>query len=103
MKHLVLIACVALAFASPAAAATNPPAAAGANAAKAPFGCEARAGSICYFRIFYPAGRSRDVVLPAGMKQQNPGGPDRPRQLLRHGERKAAAQVRAQDDRRRLQ
>jgi hypothetical protein len=68
MKHLVLIACVALAFASPAAAATNPPAA----AAKAPFGCEARAGSTCYFRIFYPEGRSRDVVLPAGMKQQIP-------------------------------
>ena len=29
-------------------------------------------GSICYFRIFYSAGRSRNVVLPAGMKQKIP-------------------------------
>jgi hypothetical protein len=68
MKHLILIASVAL------AAATNAPAAAttSAPAAKASFGCEARAGSTCYFRIFYPAGRSRDVVLPAGMKEKIP-------------------------------
>ncbi len=76
MKHLVLIASAALALGGgPAAAATNAPTAAAATtapAAKAPFGCEARAGSICHFRIFYPAGRSRDVVLPAGMKQRIP-------------------------------
>ena len=71
MKHLVLIASVALALGGAAAAATNPQPAA-TSAAKAPFGCEARAGSICHFRIFYPAGRTRDVVLPAGMKQSIP-------------------------------
>ena len=40
-------------------------------AADAPFGCDARAPSICYFRIFYPRG-TRDVVLPAGMKVKIP-------------------------------
>jgi hypothetical protein len=70
MKHLVLIAAVALAAGSAGVAAAA--AAAATPAAKAPFGCEARAGSTCYFRIFYAAGRSRDVVLPAGMKQHIP-------------------------------
>ena len=69
MKHLVLIASVALALGAAAAAVAR---GCRRTAAKAPFGCEARAGSICYFRIFYPEGRSRDVVLPAGMKQRIP-------------------------------
>lgn len=44
----------------------------GASAAVAPFGCDARAADVCYFRIFYGPHRSRDVVLPAGMKQKIP-------------------------------
>jgi hypothetical protein len=32
-----------------------------------PFGCEARAPNVCYFRIFYTRG-DRIVILPAGMK-----------------------------------
>ena len=60
MKHSVLAA-VALTVGS-----LSP-----AMAADAPFGCDARAPSICYFRIFYPRG-TRDVVLPAGMKVKIP-------------------------------
>jgi hypothetical protein len=63
MRHLVLVVSIGFAIAAPASAEP---------AAKAPFGCEARAGSVCTFRIFYPGGRSRDVVLPAGMKQAIP-------------------------------
>ena len=37
--------------------------------ARAPFGCDARAPNICYFRIFYTRG-DRIVVLPAGMKEK---------------------------------
>lgn len=43
-----------------------------ASAASAPFGCDARAPGICYFRIFYSPRGSRDVVLPSGMKQKIP-------------------------------
>ena len=42
-----------------------------ANAASAPFGCDARAPAVCHFRIFYARG-GREVVLPAGMKQAIP-------------------------------
>jgi hypothetical protein len=35
------------------------------------FGCEARAPSVCYFRIFYQRG-GRIVILPAGMKNKMP-------------------------------
>jgi len=37
--------------------------------AVAPFGCEARAPNVCYFRVFYTRG-NRIVILPAGMKEQ---------------------------------
>jgi hypothetical protein len=46
---------------------------AGAAPAKAPFGCDARAPGVCHFRIYYTPKGSRNVVLPAGMKQQVPG------------------------------
>jgi hypothetical protein len=52
---------------APAPAATKP-----AKNPAALFGCEARGGGTCHFRIFYPGGRSRDVVLPAGMKTPIP-------------------------------
>lgn len=89
MKRLILIAALALGVAFPAAAQTagtftqvrkielKGPAPAPAATAPAKilaplFGCEARGAGICHFRIFYPAGRSRDVVLPAGMKTPVP-------------------------------
>jgi hypothetical protein len=34
-----------------------------------PFGCDAGAPNVCYFRIFYTRG-DRIVVLPAGMKEK---------------------------------
>jgi hypothetical protein len=44
-----------------------------ATAAEGPlFGCEARAPSVCYFRVFYQRG-GRIVILPAGMKNKVPG------------------------------
>ena len=88
MSHriIVLAAVLALGVSAPAAAQTTnaPPQAqkiilkgpapkpAPANTeaaavAKAPFGCNARAPNVCHFRIFFGR-RSRDVVLPAGMK-----------------------------------
>jgi hypothetical protein len=52
---------------------TIAPAAPVASAAtEASFGCDARAPSVCYFRIFYARG-DRIVVLPAGTKQKVPG------------------------------
>ena len=39
---------------------------------KARFGCDARRPAVCHFRIHYARG-SRNVVLPAGMKQAIPG------------------------------
>lgn len=56
----LLGAALALGIASPAAAAD------------ASFGCEARAQSVCYFRIFYYPRQNRQVVLPAGMKTTIP-------------------------------
>lgn len=50
---------------------TSPAVAPATTTAKAPFGCEARAPKVCHFVIFYARG-SRDVVLPAGMKQAIP-------------------------------
>ena len=41
--------------------------------ADAPFGCEARAPSVCYFRIYYQPRGTRAVVMPAGMKEKIPG------------------------------
>jgi hypothetical protein len=35
----------------------------------APFGCDAGAPNVCYFRIFYTRG-DRIVILPAGMKEK---------------------------------
>jgi hypothetical protein len=43
-----------------------------ASAAVAPFGCDARAPSVCHFRIFYAPNRGRNVVLRAGMKERIP-------------------------------
>ena len=42
-----------------------------ATAAGVPFGCDARAPNVCYFRIFYTRG-DRIVILPAGMKVNIP-------------------------------
>jgi hypothetical protein len=63
MKHVTLAAAIALTIGglSPA------------MAADAPFGCDARAPAVCYFRIFYLPRGTRDVVLPAGMKVNIPG------------------------------
>jgi hypothetical protein len=66
MKHSLLVLAAALTVAMTSSAF--------ANAAVAPFGCDARAPDICYFRIFYVASKeTRDVILPAGMKQKIPG------------------------------
>jgi hypothetical protein len=64
MKYLLiaaLSATCAVASAAPAAAAD------------APFGCEARAPSVCYFRLFFTPRGGRVIVLPAGMKTKVPG------------------------------
>ena len=47
----------------------------GAAAAKgtAPFGCEAVKPKLCYFRIFYLPRQTRQVILPAGVKESIPG------------------------------
>jgi hypothetical protein len=37
--------------------------------APVPFGCDARAPNVCYFRIFYTRG-DRIVILEAGMKEK---------------------------------
>jgi hypothetical protein len=39
-----------------------------AAAAPAPFGCDARPGQICYFKIYYSPRETRIVQLPTGMK-----------------------------------
>ena len=44
-----------------------------ATAAEAPFGCDARAPNVCYFRIFYTPRGDRVVTLPAGTKENIPG------------------------------
>jgi hypothetical protein len=43
-----------------------------ASAAVAPFGCDAGAGQICYFRIYYAPGVARLVQLTGGMKTSIP-------------------------------
>lgn len=71
MRLLVLIAALTIGSA-PFAASAAPAASAKSAATKAPFGCEARAGQVCYFQIFYQGGRGRVVVLPSGMKESIP-------------------------------
>jgi hypothetical protein len=63
-SFLVMAAILASCTAAGAAPASSAP--------PAPFGCDARAPNVCYFRIFYARG-DRIVVLPAGMKQKVPG------------------------------
>jgi hypothetical protein len=62
MKHAILLALAALAICS-----VNP-----AAAAPAPFGCGARPGQICFFKIFYGPRATRIVQLPTGMKVNIP-------------------------------
>jgi hypothetical protein len=57
---------------APAIATQVPPAPAPLPTTIVPFGCNARAGSVCYFRIFYQRG-DRIVILAAGMKDKVPG------------------------------
>jgi hypothetical protein len=65
MKRSIILLGAALAIcgANPASAAKG----------TAPFGCEARKPSVCYFRIFYLPRHTRQVTLPAGVKEQIPG------------------------------
>lgn len=58
MKHPIFLALAALTICG-----ANP-----ATAAPAPFGCDARAGQTCYFKIYYSPRRTRIVQLPTGMK-----------------------------------
>jgi hypothetical protein len=67
MKRAFFILASALALSSAAAAVPAP-----APTTSAPFGCEARAPSVCHFRIFYTRG-DRIVILPSGMKNKVPG------------------------------
>ena len=57
---------------APAIATQVPPVPAPPPTTIVPFGCNARAGSVCYFRIFYQRG-DRIVILAAGMKDKVPG------------------------------
>jgi len=43
------------------------------SAADAPFGCDARAPRVCYFRIFFTPRGDRVVTLPGGTKERIPG------------------------------
>lgn len=45
----------------------------GAAPATAPFGCDARAGQTCFFKILYGPRATRIVQLRAGMKVKIPG------------------------------
>jgi len=45
------------------------PAPAAAPIVRIPFGCDARAPNVCYFRIFYTRG-DRIVILAAGLKEK---------------------------------
>ena len=63
----VLASC-GIAFAQRAAVTSTPATSAPAPTTLVPFGCDARAPNVCYFRIFYPPG-DRVVILPAGMKE----------------------------------
>ena len=57
---IFLAAALALGAAGPATAQPR-------GTDKAPFGCDAYAGAVCHFQIFYQRG-DRHVVLPAGMR-----------------------------------
>jgi len=72
MRLLFLIAALTIGSAPFVAASAAPASSAKSTTTKAPFGCEARAGQICYFQIFYQGGRGRVVVLPSGMKESIP-------------------------------
>ena len=63
MRQFIFLtaAALALAFASPAAAAN------------ASFGCDAGQPGVCYFRIFYYPQYNRQIILPAAMKVTVPG------------------------------
>jgi hypothetical protein len=69
MKHLILVAAAALTICSagPAAAAAPGPIVA------APFGCDARAGQTCFFKIYYTPRGTRIVQLPGGTREAIPG------------------------------
>jgi hypothetical protein len=47
--------------------------AAAASAGDAPFGCDARNGQICFFKLYLGPRATRIVQLPAGMKVKVPG------------------------------
>lgn len=72
MRPLLLIAALTIGSAPFAAASAAPAASRQSLTTKAPFGCEARAGQVCHFHVFYRGGRGRVVVLPAGMKESIP-------------------------------
>jgi hypothetical protein len=63
MKHGILLALAALTLSGAASAATG----------KAPFGCDARAGQTCYFKLYLGPRATRIVVLQSGMKVTIPG------------------------------
>jgi hypothetical protein len=65
MKHSILLALAALTICS-----VDPASAAG---AVAPFGCDARPGQTCFFKLFLGPRATRIVQLPAGMKVNVPG------------------------------
>ncbi len=66
MKYPVLLAFAALAVCGAAAAAPS-------STPFASFGCKARAGQTCFFKIFIGPRWTRIVQLPAGMKVDIPG------------------------------
>jgi hypothetical protein len=70
MKRALFVVSFALALCGVASAQAPKAAtiAAPAPTAPVPFGCDARAPDVCYFRIFYTRG-DRIVILPAGMKE----------------------------------
>src|SRR3954454_14759347 len=63
MKASLVVAGIVLALSAPLPA----------FAADAPFRCDARAGSICYFRLFYEPRGGRVVTMPAGTASKIPG------------------------------
>ena len=62
MKHAILLALAVLTIGNVNLAAAAP----------APFGCDARAGQTCFFKIFYGPRSTRIVQLPTGMKVNIP-------------------------------
>ena len=65
-------ATASLVLLAPAIATQVPPVPAPPPTTIVPFGCNARAGSVCYFRIFYQRG-DRVVILASGMRAKVPG------------------------------